>query len=337
MIWFVFSVFCFILWIRKKVDPRIKYEPRSVVYETLCHLTRCETTDFNDKSGRLISFTMTIGFFFIFAYYLNLMSTEMVVQEKPETLNSYQDMMNRENMTPHFIDGFTDINVFRDEVHETSIHYKFWQKFKDKAKLVDLTMNPTSSVAIIQSAVEKQDAATIATSLFMKGGQKMLCKIKVALFPMFKNVYSWLATDPHQKRQTSGMIMRQAIRSTRFGRTARKGMLAVFESGIQAHTLDLVVDNFNLAGILDALPASELPQEEQHHQMEMCLSTTVNYHAVIIDKVVVKNFRLLIIVCVCLVAISILALTREFYANRLRNARRSRNNRIKIRIQHAFL
>ena len=99
MIWFVFSVFCFLLWIRKKVDPRRKYEPRSVVFETLCHLAGCETTDFNNKSGRLISFTMTIGFFFVFAYYLNLMSTEMVVQEKPETLNSYQDMMNRENMT----------------------------------------------------------------------------------------------------------------------------------------------------------------------------------------------------------------------------------------------
>ena len=333
MIWFVFSVFCFLLWIRKKVDPRRKYEPRSVVFETLCHLAGCETTDFNNKSGRLISFTMTIGFFFVFAYYLNLMSTEMVVQEKPETLNSYQDMMNRENMTPHFIDGFTDIDVFSDEVHETSIQYKFWQKFKDKAKLVDLTMNPISSVALIQSAIEKQDAAFIVTSLFIGGGQKMLCKIKVAVYPMFKNVYSWLATDPHQKRQTSGAIMRQAIRSTRFGRIAREGMLTVFESGLLLYTLKLIVDNFNLAGISDDLPPSELPQEEQHHQMQMCLSTSVNYHAVIIDKAVVENFRLLIIVCICLVATSFLALMREFYADFLRNARRKRKKKVKIIIR----
>ena len=337
MIWFVFSVFCFLLWIRKKVDPRRKYEPRSVVFETLCHLAGCETTDFNNKSGRLISFTMTIGFFFVFAYYLNLMSTEMVVQEKPETLNSYQDMMNRENMTPYFVDALSDINVFSDEVHETSIHYKFWQKFKDKAKLVDATMNPTSLSAIFLSAVEKQDAALIVSSLFLRGAQKMLCKMDVAVYPAFKNTFSWLATDPHQKRQTSGVIMRQAMRSTRFGTIARKEMLTIFESGIQVHTLDFVGDNFNLAGLLDVLPASELSREEQHHQMEMCLSTTVNYHAVIVDKVVLANFRLLIIVCICLIATSFLALMREFYANRLRNARRKRKKKVKIIIRRHSL
>ena len=98
-------------------------------------------------------------------------------------------------MTPIFASALSDINVFSDEVHETSIQCKFWQKFKDKVKLVDLTVDPTSSATIVLSAVEKQDAAGIVTSLFMKGAQKMLCKIKVALFPMFKNVYSWLATD----------------------------------------------------------------------------------------------------------------------------------------------
>ena len=330
LIWIMFWVFCLFLWIRKKVNPQKKLEPRSVVYETLCHLTGCETTDFTDKSGQMISLTMTVGFFFLSCCYMNLMSTEMVVQEKPETLNSYQDMMNKQNMTPVFVDGLSDINVFSDEVHETGIHYKFWQKFKDNAKVVDATMDPTSLTPTIFSAVEKQNAAGIVTSLFIKGGQKMLCKCKVALFPMFKSVYTWLASDPHQKRQTSGMIMRQAIRSTIFGRTARKALLSMFESGVVLHILDVLVDNINLAGILESLPASVLSREEHHHQMEMCVSTSVNYHAVIVDKAVLANFRLLIIVCICLVVISFLALMREFYADRLRKARRSRNNRLKM-------
>ena len=229
----------------------------------------------------------------------------------PISTYSATKCMNKQNMTPIFASALSNINVFSDEVHETSIQYKFWQKFEDKVKLVDLTINPTSSAAIVLSAVEKQDAAGIVTSLFMKGAQKMLCKIKVALFPMFKNVYSWLATDPHQKRQTSGMIMRQAIRSTRLGRTALKKLLTIFESGFILQTINLIADNINLAGILESLPASVLSQEEQHYQMQMCLSTSVNYHAVIVDKVVLENFRLLIIVCICLVAISFLALLRE--------------------------
>ena len=161
----------------------------------------------------------------------------------------------------------------------------------------------------------------------------MLCKIKVAAFPMFKDVYTWLATDPHQKRQTSGVIMRQAIRSTRFGRTAQKELLKVFESGFLLHTINLIADNLDLAGILESLPASVLSREEHHHQMEMCVSTSVNYHAVIVDKAVLANFRLLIIVCICLVVTSFLALMREFYADRLRKARRSKNNRLKIRFR----
>ena len=311
LIWIMFWVFCLFLWFRMKVDPRKKLEPRFVVYETLCHLTGSETTDFTGKSGRTISLTMTVGFFVLSCCYMNLMSTEMVVQEKPETLNSYQDMMKRQNMTPVFVDGLSDINVFSDEVHEKSIQYKFWQKFKGKVKVVDATMNPTSLVPVMLSTVEKQDAALISTSLFIKGAQIMLCKIKVALFPMFKNVYSWLATDPHQKRQTSGMIMRQAIRSTRLGGIIRQGLLTIFESGLIPYTLELIVDNLNLAGVLESLPASVLSQEEQHHQMQICVSTSVNYHAVIVDKVVLENFRLLIIVCICLVAISFLALLRE--------------------------
>ena len=333
LIWVMFWVFCLFLWFRKKVKPRKKLEPRFVVYETLCHLTGSETTDFTDKSGQIISLTMTVGFFVLSCCYMNLMSTEMVVQEKPETLNSYQDMMNKQNMTPVFVDGLSDINVFSDEVHETGIHYKFWQKFKDNAKVVDATMDPTSLTPTIFSAVEKQDAAGIVTSLFIKGAQKMLCKIKVAAFPMFKDVYTWLATDPHQKRQTSGVIMRQAIRSTRFGRTAQKELLKVFESGFLLHTINLIADNLDLAGILESLPASVLSREEHHHQMEMCVSTSVNYHAVIVDKAVLANFRLLIIVCICLVVTSFLALMREFYADRLRKARRSKNNRLKIRFR----
>ena len=68
LIWIMFWVFCLFLWIRKKVNPRKKLEPRFVVYKTLCHLTGCETTDFTDKSGRTISLTMTVGFFFLSCY-----------------------------------------------------------------------------------------------------------------------------------------------------------------------------------------------------------------------------------------------------------------------------
>ena len=145
-IWYVillsFIVFSGLLYLRRLIitaRDTISYSP---LFETFTHLIGQETTDFEDKSGRLISYTMTIGFFLILSFFLNLMSTDLVVVTKPKTINTYRDIMTVENMTVVFFTMTYDAIEF-DEARPETIQEEFWNKFKDNHETIDLEKNLT--------------------------------------------------------------------------------------------------------------------------------------------------------------------------------------------------
>ena len=74
--------------------PAMKESSYNPLFETFVHMIGQDCTNFVDRSGNLISFIMTIGFFFILVFYLNLMSTELVVVNKPHVISNYRDVMN---------------------------------------------------------------------------------------------------------------------------------------------------------------------------------------------------------------------------------------------------
>ena len=56
------------------------------------------------------------------------MNSDLVFQEKPQTLNSYQDLIDRKKITLYFVDGISDITQFSEEVDETTIQYRLFKK-----------------------------------------------------------------------------------------------------------------------------------------------------------------------------------------------------------------
>ena len=96
----------------------------SCIFETFCHIIGQESTNFEDRSGRLISFTMTVGFFFILAFYLNLITTELVVVKKPHVMNNYRDIIDAEDMTVTFF-GLTYDAIEFVETQKGTIQEKF--------------------------------------------------------------------------------------------------------------------------------------------------------------------------------------------------------------------
>ena len=64
---------------------------------------------------------MTITFFLISIFYLNLMSTNLVIIEKPITMDTYEDLMSFPNMTTVFMEALPDINEFREETNPESV------------------------------------------------------------------------------------------------------------------------------------------------------------------------------------------------------------------------
>ena len=88
----VFLTFVGLLILRKCVNS-LKEDKKqgndledSTFFETFSHLIGQESSKFLDKPGKLISIIMTLGFFLIVSYYLNLMSTDLVVENKPSVI-----------------------------------------------------------------------------------------------------------------------------------------------------------------------------------------------------------------------------------------------------------
>ena len=54
------------------------------------------------------------------------MNSDLVFQEKPQTLNSYQDLIDRKKITLYFVGRY--ITQFSEEVDETTIQYRLFKK-----------------------------------------------------------------------------------------------------------------------------------------------------------------------------------------------------------------
>ena len=130
LVWFVvlvcFSVFTGLLFLRKWVNnlkestvyisrlPRLfkKYlKPKksktgySTLFETFTHMMGQESTSFDDRSGNVISVLMTVGFFLILVFYLNLMSPRTYgwLASDPEGKQHTQGLIMRQGLDSDLI------------------------------------------------------------------------------------------------------------------------------------------------------------------------------------------------------------------------------------------
>ena len=307
-----FIAFCSILWIRKKVLGT--NECKSTIFEAFCHFTGSNLIDFSGKSGNQLSLTMTVAFFLISVFYLNLMSTDLVILEKPVTMNSYQDLMNFPDMTPGFIEAMPDINEFRDETNNESIQWKFWQKFKYKHALFRHgSFDPVNTSNRIYNAAEKGNHAFVTNELLTKAIKTLLCKIKLNFYPAFKDTHSWVATDSQAKTHIMTMIMRQVLREVLLSRYFRKIIRALVEVGIFDLYLNIAIERFDFANVIEVMDYSHTPfnREGQAAYIRKCYSSKVNYNRFHIEKAVPQNYRMLTYSCVFLLSVAILTLLYE--------------------------
>ena len=95
-----FVVFAGLLVLRRRLKGIKDTTGYSAVFEAFSHMIGQDITDFNDRSGKIISIVMTVAFFLIIMqYYVGLMSTDLVIINKPEVINNYRDLMTKKNIT----------------------------------------------------------------------------------------------------------------------------------------------------------------------------------------------------------------------------------------------
>ena len=113
------------LWRTLRYGQMIKVMSRFLVFWEIGQTTDLKISSINDRSGKLISIVMTVGFFVIILFYFNCMSTNLVVVTKPRVVNNYRDIMSRKNLDLGRLVFFVityDIKQFKNG----SMQHDFW-------------------------------------------------------------------------------------------------------------------------------------------------------------------------------------------------------------------
>ena len=258
----------------------------SPIFETFSHMISQDSSDFTDNFGKVISLTMTIGFFFIVVYYLNMMSTDLVVERKPPVIQNYRDIIDKKDLTVSFYDGLPDVKEFED-AEDGSIQAELWSEKKTLTKM----MNPKNQELMmnIVMMVLKQKAVCLLDSLLAPPTRKMFCQMKPFLketVPGGEHVYGWISSDPEGKQHTRGILMRHELKTPLIIKGLRR-LKGLIEGDILSQGLEKGMD------IKNDDKLSMFSDETSFYDTLKCLSKEVIYNSQKVDVVTLKNFRLL--------------------------------------------
>ena len=281
----------------------------SCLFETFCHMIGQESTNFEDRSGRLISLTMTVSFFFILAFYLNLMSTELVVVNKPHVINNYRDIINAEDMTVAFSALTYDVVEF-EEAEEGTIQEKLWKKFKDTHVVLDFSKD-VDIIEIFKQAVEGR-LVWLLNSLYSTSCVFLCCKNKVIAqsdTPSFVKRYGWLSSDPESMKHTTGFITKQGIKDDLIMKGVRV-LGRIFEAGIAPRVISDTFESMDFGPLMEGAA--------DYSEIMKCMSKQVNYNHPEVERVSFKNFKYLNVVCGLLFVTAFLVLVVESWPKKTR-------------------
>ena len=298
-----FLVFSGLLSMRKRINSKkgIKNQcTDSPIFETFRHFIGQESSSFSDRTGKVISFTMTLGFFFIIAFFCGLMSTELVVVTKPFVIRNYRDVIHS-NKTVCFAGGMNNSDEFKD-ARQGSVQSEFWKMTKNRVVVVDT--NNFGTVIALMIKILKQKAVLLLNSYVAIPMVDIFCKEKYIVkenVPEFTRTYAWTSSDPESKIHTRGIIMRQGLETPLITRGVRR-LRGLFEGDIPKIAIHKGMDSVDLGSIFSGTDYSDRLK---------CLSKTVNYNEVKVERVVVENFKCLYLLCLFMMTASAIVLLFE--------------------------
>ena len=308
-VWIALLVTCLVFSTLLLLQELLRSDKRkaySALFETFAHMMQQDSTDYEDRSGRLISVNMTIGFFFILAFYLNLMSTELVVLTKPHVINNYRDVIKKENMTVGFFATLSDSYEF-ETAKQGSIQEEFWKKFSGNRMVVDFSKDILVGPRIL-NMIYRQDAVFILSSMLTGVLVETVCKFKDVVKDegnMLGQTYSWISSDPEGKQHTMGLIMRQGLH-TELIRKGKRRLKAMVEEGVFSKYISELQNRLHFGPMMEG--------KSSFSEVRKCMSKQIVFNNPKVETVSVMNFQVLILACLLLFVLSFVVLIIErFY------------------------
>ena len=234
------SIVCFILFmaiflrIRHSVlhDPGEEEDTSYPFFESFSCFIQHDSNDFSDATRRIVTLIISVSSFIIITgYFCNVMATDMVVVDKPDVMNTYDDILDRPEVTRVFCKPLSDYEHFRD-ADKDSKEYKLWKVMTtERSTEDDILIDPQGTERVaphflkglygLNVMIGSQWYESVARTIYCRGKQ---------FVGNFSDLMSYAAVDPDSPRYGKGMIFRQTNHP--FLKTAAKRLRRAVEAGL---------------------------------------------------------------------------------------------------------
>lgn len=196
----------------------------------LHHYSSCSTVRCKGRAFKVALVSAFMFGFFITFYFGAMIKTEMVIEKKPTTIESYQDILSNPNIRPLFTSVTNDYWTYKNAPQD-SIEGRIWRKAMDMG--IEKCM-VTVSMDAIQNWLDCTTSQTCALLLINSIARIMFsnfCSLTRAR-GIFLNFNTLTRVDPSARETLQGLMLssllperyRKAI-TTNFGRAFEHGLL----------------------------------------------------------------------------------------------------------------
>ena len=183
------------------------------LFDSFAHVMLMDFEDFSDAFGKITSITLTFAGFMLIQYWQNLMSTDLFIVAKPETIEDYNDILKRQGLHVHFLAQATDYLEFRDAPNGT-VQRLIWDTKQDKTGTVPILFDATRNILenalrLLRSSLEGK-VAFFVSQLLMPAFASTVCKIKAfSEREEYRNIFPHVTTDPNAVKHLKFMTVRR--------------------------------------------------------------------------------------------------------------------------------
>ena len=137
-----------------------------------------DSNDFSDTTRRIITLVISVSsFVMITGYFCNLMATDMVLVDKPNFMNTYDDILARPGVTALFIKQLSEYEHFRN-ADKDSKEYKLWKVMTtERSTKANILLDPQGMESMVHliSKVVYGSIVGITSRLFQFTGKSISC------------------------------------------------------------------------------------------------------------------------------------------------------------------
>lgn len=193
--------------------------------------------DSYNSSRKILLMLVSILSFFLLEMFANMISTDSVVAKKAEVINNYADFLRRPNMTPFFMEMFSDHHEFKF-ARPGSNAKKIWKKIDPKkiheyviadaslSKMIQVSrlIRAGQGVFFVNSYAADFCINTMSRLRFQGMTEEQMKRYRLR---------AWKSSDPEATIRQMGAAMRTQFRETLIGRKIIRNARTMIEAGAE--------------------------------------------------------------------------------------------------------